>query len=137
MEIWKLSIYIVGVAVILSIINTLFFLKIEVSDQTPTIVNGIVSSISILIGFCLAFIGIIFREIDKKDQEARGFYLNAIISLLVVCCAMPYLIYSFLIANTLQIAVKWGLIALIITIYLVFLVVAYTVKILGAVAKKK
>jgi cytochrome bd-type quinol oxidase subunit 2 len=123
---FQISIYAISITVFVAAIWTCIFLTIKVNDQViPTLVNGITSSISVVVGFCGVIIAIMFREID--DIKAKKFLFVAII-LLLIPLTMLWSTYSFLTMNMSELAIRWSLSALISALYIFIAVVIYIVR---------
>ena len=124
-------IYIVFFVAIIEVIYVNWFLYIKIEPNLiPTLVNGITSSSSVIIGFTGAFIGIMFREMSKKDKKSRNFYFIAII-LLILPLTFLWSTYFFLTTGWSEFAVKYALSSLIITLSLFLVIVLRSVKILS------
>ena len=95
-------------------------------QSVPTIINGITASISIIIGFSGAAIGIMVREIFRNDKKARQYYLS-ILFLFIYAFAYQLWVYQMLISGDVDIALRWSLCGLLLSI-LIFgsvMIVAY------------
>lgn len=100
------------------------------SQSIPTLINGITSSISIVVGFSGVIIGIMFRETDNYP-EAKKLY-TILIFALSIPLAFLYTTYALLAmslkASDMAGAVKFGLFSLIIALFLFLCVALSTVK---------
>lgn len=132
MDKYQSLLIVVSVIVILVATWVMFFLSVKVDSSTfPTLVNGITSSTSIIIGLSGVVVGIMLRDAEI-DRETRNFCYGVIV-LLLIPLTMLWLTYSFLAMDTLgsvisYIAVRTALIALIETLYTFFGIVLYTVR---------
>lgn len=123
--------YLITIVTIIEVVWILAFLKINIETSAiPTLVNGLTSSLSVIVGFMGAFIGIMYREVSKKDKKARTFYFGAMF-LMIAPLTLLWTTYSFLTMGWLETAVRYGLFSLIITLYMFFAVILNTVKILN------
>jgi Ca2+/Na+ antiporter len=133
---FKLYLYVFTIVLIVAVIWVIFFLNIKVSDQViPTLVNGITSSMSVIVGFCGALIGIMFREIDKNDSKTKVSYIVVIV-VLSIPLTMLWTTYCFLTMGMSEFAVRYGLSGLIFALYIFFAVVIYAVTTLSDEKRK-
>jgi|SRR5208283_4240232 len=87
----KKSLYAVAAASVFAMIwvnigsLTKFGLQIELPESNiPTLINGITTSTSLVIGIFIAILGIMLRSsIEKKDYDSKHFYLYGMISLMI------------------------------------------------------
>ncbi len=123
----KRDVYIVIAVTFGVIIYVSAFMPIKVGEQIiPTVINGVTSSMSIIIGFSGAFIGIMLREI-KKDKKMRQFYVISMVLLLMPLMFL-WTIYSVLTSGFYELAIRYGLTALITTLCIFFVIMIYTVR---------
>lgn len=100
-------------------------LPVTIEDASvPTLVNGIITSMSIIIGFGGAVTGIVFRgDIDKGDSKAKIAFFYAL-GLFIIALVYPWGAYLALATKQFAFAVKYSfggyLVALfaIITVYI-------------------
>lgn len=76
------------------------------------------------------------KSIGQNDHKARNFYIGAMIFLMLPL-TMLWTTYSFLTMNMSQLAVRYVLSSLIMTLYMFFAIAVYTVKILNTKIEKK
>jgi hypothetical protein len=94
--------YFIAIAIVFAVAYpvVLFMLPVAVDSTVPTLVNGITTSMSIIIGLGGAVIGIVFRgDIEKGDSKARRIYFYAL-SLLIIPLIYPWGSYISLAAGT-------------------------------------
>lgn len=135
-DIFRAGIYIIS---IITVIATIWvgFLNIGVGNEAvPTLVNGITSSMSVIVGFCGAIIGIMFREIGTKDSEARN-RLVVFLALLMAPITMLWTTYSFLTMAMYAFAVKYALVGLIYALYIFVGLIIFVARELIPETKKK
>jgi len=120
----------VTVVTVIAVLSTNFFLTINVdASWTPSLVNGMTSSMSIIVGFMVGFIGIMLHETSKTNKKAKEFYFKSLI-LVLIPLSFLWTTYTFLTMGWLETAIKYGLSFLSITFYLFFVIVLFSVKIL-------
>jgi len=128
--------YLITIVTVFELIWVNGFLDIKIeSSLIPTLVNGITSSLSVITGFMGAFVGIMFREIRKKDKKARNFYFWVMV-LFAVPLNFLWTTYFFLTVGWSENAVKYALSGLILTLYMFFAVILRSVKILNVEPEK-
>lgn len=111
-----------------AVIYTAGFLVINVdSEAIPTLINGLTASMSIIVGFAGAFLGITFRDVPKKDTKTKKVYIYAMAALFIPLMFL-WTTYFVLTTGLADLAVRYGLSSLILTIYLFILILVYTVK---------
>jgi hypothetical protein len=130
---------IVSAVVLLVTIWIGYFLPINIDAQhIPTLVNGITSSISVIVGFSGVIIGVMFRE-SENNREARMFLMFAVVALAVPLASL-YTTYVFLTmnldVNMPLMAVRYGLFGLLVGLFVLILVLLYTMKVMEARAKR-
>jgi hypothetical protein len=114
-----------------------FFLDIKIETQyIPTLVNGITSSLSVIVGFTGATIGIMLREIEKHDKKAKEFYFRTL-ALLMLPLTLLWTTYTFLTVDMPQLSVNAALSGLISALYVFIMVIVFTVKNMTADLEKK
>ena len=85
-------------------------------DTVPTIINGISTVTSIIIGFSGAIIGLVYREDFKKSKIVKVFLLLiAFFSIFPVSLLIA--VYSALFYGALEYALKFALIALYVALF--------------------
>jgi len=123
--------YAISVAVFVAVVWACVFLNVNVNDQSIfTLVNGITSSTSVIVGFSGAIIGIMFREAkEKQDKKARLFLFIAI-AVLMIPLTMLWTTYAMLTIGGVwtSMAVRWGLSGLIMAFYVFSIVVIFIAK---------
>jgi hypothetical protein len=130
----KKSIYALAVATVISMIwvaigsFTKYGLQIKLSESyIPTLINGIATSTSLVIGIFIAILGIMLRvSIERKDSASKGFYLTGMI-VLILPVAWLWSTYVFLTQGILTFAVTYALDAFISALFVLIVVVVYTV----------
>jgi hypothetical protein len=128
--------YAITVVVVASLIWVMFFVNVTIDPQAiPTLVNGITSSTSVIVGFCGVTIGMMFREVDKENHKAKTFYFGATF-LLLIPLSMLWTTYTYLTTNLSQLAVRNGLGGLIMALYIFISVIIYSVKSLSVETPK-
>lgn len=98
-------------------------------QNIPAVVNGLTSSLSIVIGFSGAIIGILYREIGEANREAKNSLFAAIV-VLIIPVFLLLTTYNFLILGMYSLALKYGFISLILTLYIFVALILYAVRIL-------
>jgi hypothetical protein len=92
-----------------------YFLPIKVSNETiPTIINGITSSVSIIVGFCGVVIGVMFRQLESTLKERLFVSIILPLGLLIT---MLWVTFSFLTMGLYDFAIRWSLFDLILSVY--------------------
>jgi hypothetical protein len=112
-----------------------FFLPINIDAQyIPTLVNGITSSISVIVGFSGVIIGIMLHE-SENNREAKIFFMFAVAALTVPLASL-YTTYVYLTmnldANMPLLAVRNGLFGLLSGLFVLILVLSYAMKVMEA-----
>jgi len=92
-------------------------------QNVPTVINGITTSTSIIVGFTGTIIGIMVREIFKDDKKMRNAlqYVSIFIGLTF---AYLFLVYYFVVGGLLEMALRTALIGFLFTLLLFFLVMS-------------
>jgi len=120
--------YAISIAVFVAVVWACIFLYVNVNDQSIfTLVNGITSSTSVIVGFSGAIIGILFREAkEKQDNKARLFLFKAI-AVLMIPLTMLWTTYAMLTIGGMwtSMSVRWGLSGLIMAFYVFSVVVIF------------
>jgi len=118
------------VVVVIAIAYLFVFLLLPVTiDNTsvPTLVNGITTSMSIIIGFGGAMTGIVFRgDINKGDSEAKKTYLY-VLGLFIIPLIYPWGAYLALTTRQFEFAVKYsfgGYLVALLVIIMVYILIA-------------
>jgi hypothetical protein len=120
------------IVVVIAILWVAVFLDIKMDYSAfPTLVNGITSSTSIILGLSGAIIGIMLRD-GEVDKGTKNFYYIAMV-LLLLPITMLWMTYSFLASGKLGSwlsyeAVRVALSGLIFTLYLFFGIVLRTIR---------
>lgn len=130
----KKSIYALAVATVISMIwvaigsLTKYGLQIRLSESyIPTLINGITTSTSLVIGIFIAILGIMLRSsIERKDFASKDFYLTGMV-VLILPVAWLWSTYIFLTQGNLTFAVTYALDAFISELFVLIVVVVYTV----------
>ena len=106
----------------------LFFLPLTIDKTSiPTLVNGITTSLSIIVGFGAAVTGIVFRgDVEKGDAKARKDYFFSL-GLFILALVYPWGSYLALATGQFELAVKYSFFG-----YLIALLAIITVYILTA-----
>ena len=128
-SIWALAGVSLGAVIWVNIGSlTKYGLQIKLSESyIPTLINGITTSTSIIIGIFIAILGIMFRfSVEKKDSVSKQFYLIAMITLLVPIVFF-WTTYTFLTQGLLTFAVTYALSTLIMALFICAFVIIYTV----------
>lgn len=121
---------IITVVTFIAVVWTNLFLPINVdASWIPSLVNGMTSSMSIIVGFMGGFIGIMLHETSKNDKKAKTFYFRGLL-LLLIPLSFLWTTYALLTIGWSETAIRYGLSFLSITFYLFFAIVLYSVKIL-------
>jgi hypothetical protein len=95
--------------------------------SVPTVINGITTSTSIVIGVVVAVLGIMYRVImEKSDPKPKEFYLRAMISLMVPLFWL-YTTYAFLTIGWTDFAVRYALSGLLAALYVCIVITIFTV----------
>ncbi len=77
------NVYIISIVFLFSAIWSGFFLNINIEPQaTPTLVNGLTTSLSIIVGFTGTIAGLFFRE-EKNKRKGKIFFAAAIVIVMV------------------------------------------------------
>ncbi|HML02980.1 MAG TPA: hypothetical protein VK487_06365 [Candidatus Bathyarchaeia archaeon] len=109
-----------------------FFLPINIGvTYIPTLINGITASLSVIVGFSGVVIGFMFREANDRDRT----YFIVLMVILVLPLTMLWTTYAFLTMNILGFAVRWALSALIVVLYVFFVVIIHTVRVMESQAR--
>lgn len=99
--------------------GTLFLAKISI-QTVPTIINGISTATSLIIGFTGTAIGLMYKELFRNDKKMK----SALISLIFVIGSSSFfyffLVYTFLINGLLVIALRTSMIGFLLTLLLFF-----------------
>ena len=115
MDTYRTGIWIISIVTIIAVI-WVGVLNIGVGNEdVPTLANGITSSMSVIVGFCGAITGIMFREIDHSEGKKK---LVIFLLLLMVPITMLWTTYSFLTVAEYAFAVKYALVGLIFALYI-------------------
>jgi len=88
----------------------LLFLPVDIDNASvPTIINGITTSTSIVIGLGGATMGVVLRgDIEKGDHHARKTYLY-ILGFFIASLLYPLWSYVFLITKDFVFAIRYSL----------------------------
>jgi len=107
---------------------TKFGLQINLSESyIPTLINGITTSTSIVIGILIAVLGIMLRfSVESKDSVSKNFYLVAMV-ILIMPIVLFWSTYTFLTMGLYAFAVRYALSTLIIALLICVLVVVFAV----------
>jgi amino acid permease len=120
--------YTISIAVLVAVVWVCFFLNVNVNDQSIfTLVNGITSSTSVIVGFSGAIIGIMFREAKEKHDNKARLFLFIAIAVLMIPLTMLWTTYAMLAIGGMwtSIAVRSGLGGLIMAFYVFSVVVIF------------
>jgi small-conductance mechanosensitive channel len=126
---FQLSLLIFVVAIIVAYVFVLFLLPVTIDDtNVPTLVNGITTSMSIVVALGGAVVGIMFRsDIEKGDSEAKKFYFTAL-GLFIIALVYPWGSYLALTTKQFSFAVKYSFFGYLIALLVMVTVYAYTAK---------
>ena len=102
--------FVFTVSVIVLCLVVLFFLPVTISsDAVPTLVNGITTSMSIIIGLGATVIGVFFHNsTEKNDSEAKRAYIYAL-SLFILLLIYPWGSYIALANSEFLFAFRYSL----------------------------
>lgn len=93
----------------------------------PTLINGITTSTSIVIGVFVAILGIMHHSImERSEPKPKEFYLRAMISLMVPLFWL-WTTYAFLTTGLSQFAIRYALSGLITVLYICMVFTVFTV----------
>ena len=86
------------------------FLPVPIDHSSiPTLVNGVTTSMSIVVGLGAAVIGIVFRaDIEKGDYETRKTFFAAL-GLFIIALIYPFGSYMSLANNGFEFALRYSL----------------------------
>lgn len=125
----------ISIAVFVATLWAAILLNVGIDEQAvPTLVNGITSSMSIVVGFCGAIVGIMFREIGTNPKTKR----NLLISLIALMAPITFLwtTYSFLAMGFYSLAVRYSLSGLILTLYIFIMLLVFVAEALSSQLEK-
>lgn len=98
--------------------NTTNQVTTPIAAQTvPTVINGIITSASVIIGFSGSVIGILFRDFFKEDRKAGTFFILVIL-LFTFAFLYPWGAYILLTIGLFVVALRWALLEFIASLYI-------------------
>jgi hypothetical protein len=129
----KKALYTLAVATVISMMwvaigpYTEYGLQVRLSESyIPTLINGIATSTSLVIGIFIALLGIMLRSsIERKDSASIEFYLTGMV-VLILPVAWLWSTYIFLVQGNLTFAVTYALDAFISELFVLIVIVVYT-----------
>jgi len=120
--------------------NNATIAKTELEAQTvPTVINGIISSTSVIIGFSATVVALMYREIAKRN-ESSGWLLFALLPIFIL--SIVYQFYAFLAFSNggqgfLEFAFRNALIGFVSSIFTLFLALLLIVYIMERNVKRE
>jgi amino acid permease len=128
LDIYQRNFIIAAVVIIVVYLIVLFFLPVTIDNTSvPTLVNGITTSMSIIMGIGGAVTGFVFRgDIEKGDYKAKELYFT-VLGLLMFALVYPWGAYLWLAIKQFELAVKYSFFG-----YLIALLALITIYILTA-----
>jgi heme/copper-type cytochrome/quinol oxidase subunit 2 len=127
-SLYALGVAILGTSVWISIGQyTKYGLQIKLPESyIPTLINGITTSTSVVIGIFIAVLGIMLRHsIEKKDSGAKQFYLLGMV-ILMIPVVWLWTTYVFLVQGFYTFAVTYSLDALILALFVLISIIVFT-----------
>lgn len=128
---WFQNVAAIFLIVVLAVIGWIWgFLPVGMNyDAIPTLVNGITSSTSLILGFCGVIIGIMFREPRQKstNRVSTGHFVFFLI-MLIIPVSILWWTYSTLAFGAYLVSVKCGLSNLILALYIFASLIIYVIK---------
>lgn len=106
--------------------DTIIFAKIALQN-IPTFINGITASTSIIIAFSGTIIGLLYRDVFERDNNAKQFILLLVLFLIL---PLSYLssVYTFLITGYVDSAVRIALTGLILSLFGLIVVILFALQ---------
>jgi hypothetical protein len=106
------------------------------AQTVPTVINGIITSASVVIGFSGSVIGILFRDFFKEDRKARTFFI-LVIFLFAFAFLYPWGAYIWLTTGFFEFALKWAILEFLISLYLFIMIMVFSLGKLNLEEKEK
>jgi hypothetical protein len=133
---FPVAFYVISFVSIWTLIWTIFLLNPTIDVQyVPTLVNGLTSSTSVIVGLSGVIIGIMFREIGEGNPRAKGGLVSSIF-VLALPIALLWTTYAMLTMGEYESAIKFGLSGLIFALYLFLSLIIFVAKELGSKIEK-
>jgi hypothetical protein len=106
-----------------------FLLPVTIDDTiVPTLVNGITTSMSIVIALGGVVIGVVFRsDIEKGDFETKKFYFT-VLGLFIVALVYPFGSYILLATEQFPSAFKYSLCGYLVALLTIIWVYLYAAR---------
>jgi hypothetical protein len=109
--------------------------KIDVA-YVSTVINGITASTSIVLGFAGLILGLLYREVFKKNEEAKAFLLGMafVFSIPIVYL---YTVYFYLVTDNFDSSIRTAFTGLIIASFAFVTMILYTAYKISTKEEKK
>jgi hypothetical protein len=129
LDIYQRYLILVLFVIIVAYLFVFLFLPVTIDDiSVPTLVNGITTSMSIVVALGGVVVGIVFRsDIEKGDSEAKKFYFT-VLGLFIVALVYPWGSYILLASKQFPFAVKYSFGGYLIALLAIIWVYIYAAK---------